>query len=926
MRRNTNIRKTPVSMLAASIAIALHMVPANALAQDAATAPQTATDDKVTELDTVQVVSTYRASLEKAIDIKRSEKGVVDAIVAQDIGKFPDLNLAESLQRIPGVVSARDAGEGRRITVRGLGPPFTRVRLNGLEAMSSVGSSDGQGGTNRSRNFDFNVFASDLFSQLIVRKTASADVEEGSLGATVDLRTARPFDYDGFTAAGSLQASHSSAGGDTTPRFAGLIADSWADGKFGALLSLAYSERKTLDEGTGTVRWQGGDRNGGFNPNSPFQAARAADVYAPRFPRYTLMEHDQKRLGITASLQFKPSPDTTFSLDALYSKIDAERNEKYIEANGLSASGSGKPQILVRDGVIDNGALVYALMDDVDIRSESRHDEWSTKFKQLSLEGEHRFSDNFRVTGRIGTSKSDFANPVQATVMMDQLNVDNYSYDYRDNPNMPVFNYGIDPTSVGGWNLSVIRLRQNWVTNNFDTGQLDFEWALQPWLTLRGGIQGKNFGYSSREARRGGAETAVPNFASGTRAVPSDMTELASLSGITGSPNTWIVLDYDKIASQFGILSNSGIFTMVDYAPSNASIGEQDRGAYVMADFNTDVGEIPVSGNFGVRYVRTRQTSTGVATASGTATLTTVTREYDDVLPSLNVVAEVTPDFLIRFAAAKVMSRPQLGVLSPAVTVSVSGQARTVSGGNPALDPVRANTADLSLEWYFDEGAMLGAGFFYKDIGSFIQTTRESRVYSTSGLPDSLLVGTGASPSDEFVFSSPVNTPGGKLSGVELNYTQPFTFLPGFWQDFGVQLNYTFVDSKIQYLNANGTPAQKEDLLGLSNNAWNATLFYEGERFSGRISANNRSDFLIQVPGTEPGFQSADQGVHGQTGTTTIDASLRYKINDHFEVSLEGSNLTNVAQESWVANPAMQLPLEYSKTGRQYLLGVRYKF
>ncbi len=154
----------------------------------------------VTELDTVQVVSTYRASLEKALDIKRSEKGVVDAIVAQDIGKFPDLNLAESLQRIPGVVIARDAGEGRSITVRGLGPQFTRVRLNGLEAMSSVGSSDGQGGANRSRGFDFNVFASDLFSQLIVRKTASADVEEGSLGATVDLRTGRPFDYDGFTA------------------------------------------------------------------------------------------------------------------------------------------------------------------------------------------------------------------------------------------------------------------------------------------------------------------------------------------------------------------------------------------------------------------------------------------------------------------------------------------------------------------------------------------------------------------------------------------------------------------------------------------------------------------------------------------------------------------------------------------------------
>ncbi|MEA5668242.1 TonB-dependent receptor plug domain-containing protein, partial [Stenotrophomonas sp. MH1] len=181
-------KKTPVTLLALGIGLALQA--GTAAAQDAGTA--------ATELDAVTVTG-YRASVEKALDIKRGETGMVDAIVAEDIGKFPDSNLAESLQRIPGVVITRDGGEGRNISVRGLGPDFTRVRINGLEALSTVGSSDGQGGTNRGRGFDFNVFASDLFSQLIARKTASADVEEGSLGATVDLRTARPFDYDGLT-------------------------------------------------------------------------------------------------------------------------------------------------------------------------------------------------------------------------------------------------------------------------------------------------------------------------------------------------------------------------------------------------------------------------------------------------------------------------------------------------------------------------------------------------------------------------------------------------------------------------------------------------------------------------------------------------------------------------------------------------------
>ena len=910
-------KKTPVTLLALSISLALQA--GVVAAQDAGTA--------ATQLDAVTVTG-YRASVEKALDIKRGEAGVVDAIVAEDIGKFPDSNLAESLQRIPGVVITRDGGEGRNISVRGLGPDFTRVRINGLEALSTVGSSDGQGGTNRGRGFDFNVFASDLFTQLIARKTASADVEEGSLGATVDLRTARPFDYDGLTIVGNVQAGYNDASQAAMPRFAGLISNSWADGKFGALLSVAYSERETVEEGTGTVRWAGGNTNGGFNAASPFKDALRSDVYAPRFPRYTLMEHDQKRLGVTGALQFKPSDRTTFSLDALYSKIDAKRDEKYIEANGLSKSDAlGKREIVVNNGEVRNGALVYAEMDNVDIRAENRHDEWTTDFYQISLDGEHRLTDNFTITGKVGTSRSKHENPIQATVMMDKLNVDGYSYDYRGDANKPVFNYGIDPTDPNGWTLSTIRLRQNYVTNDFDNGQVEFSWVMGPSFTLEGGVQAKNFSFDSMERRRVGNEaTSLPNFAGGTRIVPVNMTELASLSGMSGSPGKWVVPNFNAIANEFDILSGEGIYALADYAASIRSVEEQDRGGWLMGKFGFDIGSVPVSGNIGARYVKTKQTSTGVATASGTPITTTVSREYNDFLPSLNLVAEITPDFLIRFGAAKVMSRPGLGSLTPGVTVSVSGSAKTVSGGNPLLDPVRAKTADLGFEWYFNEGAMLGVGLFYKDIESFIQNTRETRPYSSSGLPASLLDNLNAAVGDDFVFSTPVNTPGGDLTGVEFNYTQPFSFLPGKWSNFGTQLNYTYVESKIQYVTSTGVAAQKTDLTGLSKNAWNATLFYEGESWSGRISATNRDDYLIQVPGTEAGFDSAGQGVHGQTGTTFIDASIRYRISDQLEISLEGANLTNEAQESWVANPSVSLPLEYSETGRQYTLGLRYKF
>ncbi len=912
-------KKTPVTLLALSIGLALS---GTALAQDA---PATA----ATDLDTVTVTG-YRASVEKALDIKRGEAGVVDAIVAEDIGKFPDLNLAESLQRIPGVVITREAGEGRNISVRGLGPDFTRVRINGMEALTTVGAGDQSGGTNRGRGFDFNVFASDLFSQLLVRKTASADVEEGSLGATVDLRTGRPFDYDGFTFAASGQASYNAMAEKADPRVAALISNTFADGTFGALLSVAYSERQALEEGSNTGRWANGTSNNNFSASSPFTAARGANVYHPRFPRYVQMEHEQKRLGVTGTLQWKPTDATEISLDALYSKIDAERDEHYIEAISFSRGTSttprlvGKPAMVVKNGVIEDNALVYGEFDNVDIRTENRHDEWSTEFKQIALNGQHRFGDAFTLSGKVGISRSKHENPVQTTIIMDKYDVDGYSYDYRGNSRAPTLNYGIDPTNPAGWELAEIRLRPQYVDNDFDTGQIDFNWNISPGFRLKGGVLAKDYTFKTVELRRA-SELAVPNFPNGSKIVPGNMTQQEGLKGITGSPNNWVVPNLDAIADQFDIYSNTGTFAVAPRANNVRSVEEEDRGGYLMGEFSTELGSIPFSGNFGVRYVRTKQTATGLSTLTTTTVSTTASRTYDDTLPSFNLVAEITPDFLIRLGAAKVMSRPGLGNLTPGSTVAVAGAARTIATGNPDLDPIRATNVDLGFEWYFAEGAMAGVGLFYKDIDTFIQTTRETHPYSFSGLPDALLIGTGASPDSDFTYTKPVNTPGGKLKGVEVNYTQPFTFLPGNWSNLGVQLNYTWVDSQIQYINSSGQPVLKADLTGLSRNSWNATLFYEGKVFSGRVSATNRDDYLTQVTGTEAGFNL--DGYHGMTGTTFIDASIRYAINDKLELSLEGMNLTNEASDEWVYSPATgRLPLQYTETGRQFMLGARYKF
>ena len=941
-------KKTPVTLLAASIGLALQLSAAGALAQDAGatattaqaapTAATTAADaPPPTELDTVTVTG-FRGSLEKALDKKRSEIGVVDAIVAEDIADFPDLNLAESLQRIPGVSISRDAGEGRNISVRGLDSQFTRVRINGMEALTTTGGTDSSGGANRGRGFDFNVFASELFNSITVRKTASADIEEGALGATVDLQTARPFDYDGFTFVTGAQLGYNDLASDLDPRATMLVSNTWADNKFGALLSVAYTKRRLVEEGHSTVRWDNGLSSGGF-AGTP--AAESASVFHPRIPRYGVLEHEQERLGVTASLQFDATDKTSFGLDMMYADLDATRTENFL--NGLSfsrgacasgtagaacraAGASGKPETVVLESVVDErGNLVYGRFNNVDVRSEARYDELETKFTQFNFYADHELTDDFKLHFEGGRAKSEFENPIQTTITLDRTNAQNYTWDYRNNDRLPVINNGFDVNDPAQWRfingVSEIRLRPQYADNTIDNVSLGMAWALTDNFTLKGGGQFKEYTFTSREERRS-SELVVPALPAGTTL--ADFTRTIKLEDIRNvGDSQWLIPDIDAFNRAFDIYSDSGIFAVSDQVSSvlgnNRSVTERDQGFWLQGDFTTQIGSLPLSGNVGLRQVTTRQSSTGWSTVGGTPVLTTVERSYEDTLPSFNLVADVTPDFLIRFAAAKVMARPGLANLTPGVTVNVSGGNRVVNGGNPLLDPFRAKTADLSFEWYFAEESLLALGLFYKDIDSFVQTSRETRPYSTSGLPASLLDGTGATVNDDFQFNIPLNTPGGPLKGLEFTYQQPFVFLPGFWSDFGVQLNYTYVDSKIQYMTAAGATSLRTDLTGLSKNAYNATLYYEGDKFSARVSAAYRDDYLTTVPGRN------NNDVEGTAETLTIDMSASYKINDHFELTLEGLNLTDEFQDQWVDSIGDRASV-YHHTGRQYFVGARYKF
>lgn len=950
-------------------------------AQDTATdaAPPAASDD------TVVVITGFRNSLQSAISAKKKEDSIVDVIKSEDISQFPDLNLAESLQRIPGVAIDRDGGEGRSITVRGLNSDFTRVRLNGLEALATTGGKDSSGGANRGRGFDFNVFAADLFNQITVRKSMAAETEEGSLGATVDLQTARPFDYKGFTMAASGQVGYNDLSKDTGPRGSFLISNRWADGKLGALFSIAYGAREAWEEGPNTTRWENASSpatvgrfasystDGGttFTPIAPGtgntglsgEALTVSNALHPRIPRYSRFITDQKRLGMTGSFQMRPNPDTLLTLDGMYASYGANRDEYEVEAISFSRAGQGLPQTSVYNYAIDGEGNMYkGSFNKVDIRAEHRFDETTTTFQQLNLTWDQNIGERLTFKGLVGASKSFQDTPEQTTFTIDSYDVNGYSYDYTDSRH-PVFDFGTSATgcsldqacywsytpnttnpptaAAAKGDASLIRLRPQSVENNFATIKGDFKWELNDALNLKFGVSSKAYDFNSIERGRYTLNPNTRDEAASTAAAGGITTELNGnlaqyTETVSVAGNTFLIPDLDAIRNAFHYDCNCtnafGTFTTnTTNSSSRANVSdthERDATSYVQLDFHSNLLNMPVRGNVGVRQVETRQTVNGLIGKGTNAVVTTIKRSYEDTLPALNLTIEPMDNVLIRFAAAKTMARPTLQSLAPGGSITTGGTP-TIKIGNPYLDPVRANTTDLSFEWYPDKDSLFTVSLFQKDIKSYIQSLTRTVKFSDLGYDDSLLDGTTNTPADVFTVTQPVNTPGGKLKGYEISLQKPFTFLPGFLSHFGGILNYTHVESKIKYVTASTATSvtyTTADLLGLSPESYNATLYYEDGPLAARVALSHRAGYLSLLnPGSGVDFQ-------GKNETTNIDAQATWKLNDHFTLVFEGINLTDEYDDRYDAyntpqgNTGQNLLLDYSHPGRQYYMGFRYKY
>ncbi len=897
------------------------------------------------------VVTGFRYSLGAALLRKQRSTAQVDAIVADDIADFPDLNLAESLQRIPGVAITRSYGEGAQITVRGLSGLYTRVRVNGMESRAAVGNNAG-------RNFDFNIFASELFNSIVVHKTASADLDEGSLGAVVDLNTGRAFNYEeGFTFVTGATGAYNDLSNTIRPRLTGLVAYRDPGNVWGATASAAYSSVRN-DSATGdSVRWQRG----------PFNSVRGVpcaddpllemdpgclDVNGgggvlgaqhPRIPRYGEEVNTADRLGFTAGVQFRPTDGTEIRLDALYATYDTHNDRKWLEVlfrgnePGMDITDYRLQQLPLRYGATNN-TLIAADVNNAWVRSERNAIDLESRFYQLSLALEHRYTDSFYVNALGGTTRSK-GRLNDRTADYDIRNYNGFSYDYG-NDRYPVLAYGgPDVTNPANFQMTELRDRYSQTTTGFDVAELDLHLDIFDELKLAGGVNYKKATLDTQASNRDGTVCGLGLFDcdaddDGTNEVSGPAGEAGLSNGVNypgqvgaGSNTRWTSPTLDGWFERLGYRD----VPLTDDQDGTYKVTEKNLGYFLQAkgEIMLGLGDMRLLYDAGARYVETRQSSSGY----NSGVYVTIDRPaYHDWLPSANAALWLTETLVLRLAAAEVMSRPALANLSPGGTVDSFNFA--VNNQNPFLNPTRATALDAAAEWYFADGSVLSLALFLKDIDSFPIRDSRTGTFASTGLPRSVIQatspadasgpgaeGTCGNPEGCWEISELTNGPGATLKGLEVGFQAPFNALygglPPVIESMGIVANYTLVESNVDY-DFSGTNIS-ERLLGLSNRSYNATLYYDDSTFGARLSLAHRSDYLLNGPNLTGNLWEYAES------ETRLDFSSSYEVTKNLKLSLEALNILDTPTATRVDIDAERRVL-YAHTGRNVLLGARVSF
>lgn len=901
------------SVLSAAIVTCLGFA-AQVQAQEA-TAPA-AGQPSATELDTVTVVG-IRGSMEKSLDTKREANARLEVVTAEDIGRLPAHNVADTLQRLPGVnISSSSADEGGfdeadRVSLRGTSPSLTQTLIDG----HSVGSADWfvlSQGNNVGRSVSYTLLPSELVGSVQVNKSSQAKLQDGGATGTVNIITRKPLEFaDPFTAQASVGVVRSDNADSTDPQFSALLNYKNEDGTFGILVQ-GFSQKRKLSR-------QAQEIPGGFFKIDPTGTVAQsnpdlAGVWAPGLLGSTLFEQTRDRQGGLVEVQFKANDDLTFGLSGFSSDMQANNynrnfmlwggnilNDKKDGAGNVTTPGQApNAGYVVRDGVLSDATFAgepgraYAVYDMI-------YREATAKTSYITLDADWQINENLSSKFQAGTTSGKGSTPRQFIAEVTLADGGGASWNTHGASSPIDWSLGgdISPagvTSFGTWGNQQVTAKddEDWFTADFSQyfnigalSSLDF---------------GARYADHTREALSpegatpGDIWSALQNGATGQ--YPSGF---ASSIGGDFPRDIWY---FTPGALKDAIINNSTWLSDNDGATGRHNYGaewkvaEKNFAAYVQANFTGEEW----SGNFGLRYVDIDQdinsfqsvadpANADVSSLFGNWVRRNTSNQYSRVLPSANFRFNLAEDLLFRFAASQTQTLPDYSALG--ASSWGSDLNKTGGGGNPNLKPLLSTNFDANVEWYFMPRGLLSLGAYSMDLKDYVAYGVETQMLF-SELTHQL---------EAYQVSVPINA-NGSVKGVEVAYQQPIG------EHFGINANYTYADGSTAHTWADGS----NNLLGTSENTYNLGAYFENDAFGAQISYTYRSSFLIGLSGANPYYQD-DFG--------TLSASLSYKVNDHLSFSLDGLNLNDPTITYYQTSV---IPTSFYSNGRQYYFNVRASF
>ncbi|QBF83967.1 TonB-dependent receptor [Shewanella maritima] len=819
--RPSTLKKTP---LATTIALLM-----GGMISTGVTAAEPVNDENIEKIE----VRGMRASLKASVNEKRFSNSVVDAVTAEDIGKFPDSDIGESLGRIPGVSVNRQFGQGSQVSIRGASSRLTRTLLNG-HSVASTGWYDQQ---DIDRSFNYSLLPPEMVGSIVVHKSSRADMPEGGVGGTVIVETRKPLDLDSNTVFLSAKGDYGSISEETDPELSGLYSWKNEDETFGFLVSAAGSETNYQRNGIESlVGW--------------------GDIVPSTF------EQERERTALNAAFQYRPTEQLSLGLNLMSLDMKANNANTSLfvmfpddkDAACEQRNASGTCTFYRRDANDTNPGWAQT---------------WARKASMDSKTVDFDFAyeaDNFTLEGRVGNTKSeggtdltanygfwlgtpaDFAGTYDATG--DVINID------IANKNFTAEDFG-GQLSPAGWSL---KKQPNSDEETYAQFDVTVPVELGAITSFKSGVR-----YADHDVKQLTLPAIVAADVAAKDASAYYNGQVSSGAGFTlPKPNLDAMIN-DAYAAIEGFSSEGAV-----YKSGYGTINEKNLALYLMADFEAE----GIRGNFGLRYISTDAESDYYALqADGTYAdnLSKDKASYSDVLPSINVAFDVTQDVIIRASAAQVISRANYADMfaSSALVGYADGTAgnEVVNTGNVGLNPYKATQADLGVEWYFSPDGLVSATYFIKDISSFITT--EQLLDQQVGIvdPDSGV--------DNWTVSTKTNGTGGTIKGIELQLQDAFD------NGLGYSANYTFAESDAP---ASNYPDEISVFSDSSKHTVNLVGFYEMDDFAARVAYNWRSEYMIREL---PYFYGNRE--HEAYGT--LDLSASYAITDYLGVTFEVVNL-----------------------------------